>query len=45
MQLSTKHTYTTKDRVTRTTLKAEVYSGAPEEKAVPAQLVTPVVVI
>jgi hypothetical protein len=27
MQLSTKHTYTTKDRVTRTPLKADVYSG------------------
>jgi hypothetical protein len=30
-QWSTKHTYKTKDRVTRTPLKAGVNSGAPEE--------------
>ena len=29
-QRSTKHTHTTKDRVTRTPLKQEVNSGAPE---------------
>ena len=44
-QLSTKHTYKTKDRVTRTPLKPGVNSGAPEGKAVPAPLVTPVVLI
>ena len=29
-QRSTKHTYTTKERVTRTPLKLKVNSGAPE---------------
>ena len=29
-QQSTKHTYKTKDRVTRTSLKPGVYTGAPE---------------
>ena len=36
-QRSTKHTYTTKDRVTRTPLKHGVNSGAPEGYAVPAK--------
>jgi hypothetical protein len=44
-QRSTKHTYKTKDRVTRTTLKPGVNSGLPEGWAVPAPLVTPVVLI
>ena len=44
-QRSTKHTHTTKDRVTRTPVKPRVNSGAPEEWAVPAPLVAPVVLI
>jgi hypothetical protein len=35
----------TKDRVTRTPLKTGVNSGAPEVSAVPAPLVTPVVLV
>ena len=42
-QPSTKHTHKTKDRVTRTPLKTGVNSDAPEELAVPAPLVTPIV--
>ena len=41
-QRSAKHTYKTKDRVTRTPLKPGMNSGATEEKAVTAPLVTPV---
>jgi hypothetical protein len=37
--------YKAKDRVWRTPLKLEVNSGAPEGLAVPAPLVTPVVLI
>ena len=44
-QRSTKHIYKTKDRVTRTPLKPGVNSGDPEGSAVPAPLVTPVVLI
>ena len=44
-QRSTKHTYKTKDRVTRTPLKTGVNSCAPEGCAVPVPLVTPVVLI
>jgi hypothetical protein len=44
-QRSTKHTYKTKDRVTRTPLKTGVNSGAPEECAVSAPLVAPVMYI
>ena len=44
-QRSTKHTYKTKDRVTRTPLKIGVSSGAPEGSAVPVPLVTPVALI
>ena len=44
-QRSTKHTYKTKDRVTRTPLKTGGDSGAPEGWAVHAPLVTPVVLI
>ena len=44
-QRSTKHTYKTKDRVTRTPLKPEVNSAAPEGWAVIAPLVTSVVLI
>ena len=40
-QRSTKHTHKAKDRVTQITLKTGVNSGAPEEKAVPAPLVLP----
>ena len=40
-----KHTHKTKDRVTRIPLKPNVNSGAPKGKAVPAPLVTPVVLI
>jgi hypothetical protein len=43
-QRSTKH-YTTKDRGTRTPLKPAVNSGAPEGLAIPAPLVTPVVLL
>ena len=39
-QRSTKHTYKTKDRVTRTSLKQGVNSGVPEGLAVPAPLVS-----
>jgi hypothetical protein len=42
-QRSTKHTYKTKDRVTQTPLKPGVNSGSPEGWAIPAPLVTPVV--
>jgi hypothetical protein len=42
-QRSTKHTYKTKDRVTRTPLKTGLNPGAPEGWAVPAPLVAPVV--
>ena len=42
---STKHSHKAKDRVTRTTLKPGVKSGAPEWWAVPAPLVAPVVLI
>jgi len=35
----------TKDRATRTLLKSGVNSGAPEGKTVPAQIVTPVVLL
>ena len=38
-QRSRKHTYETKERVTRTPLKPEVNSGAPEGEVVPAPLV------
>ena len=41
-QRSTKHTYEIKDRVTRTSLKPGVNSGAPEGQAVPAPLMIPV---
>ena len=41
-QRSTKHTYETKDRVTRTQIKTGMSSGAPKGLAVPAPLVTPV---
>ena len=44
-QRSTKHTYKTKDRVTRTPLITGVDSGAPEMLAVSAPLVAPVVLI
>ena len=44
-QQSTKHTHKTKDRVTRTPLKPGVSAGAREGWAVPAPLVTPVVLI
>jgi hypothetical protein len=44
-QRSTKHTYKTKDRVTRTPLKPGVNSGAPEGFAIPAPLMTPIQVI
>jgi hypothetical protein len=44
-QRSTKHTHKTKDRVTRTPLKLDVNSGAPEEWAVTAPLVEPIVLI
>ena len=44
-QRFTKHTYKTKDRVTRTPLKLGVNSGAPEGLAVPAPLEAPVVLI
>ena len=44
-QRSTKHPHKTKDRVTRTSLKTGVNSGAPEGLAVPAPLVAPVVLI
>ena len=37
-QWSTKHTYKTRDRVTRTQLKTGMNSGAPEGWAVPASL-------
>ena len=40
-QRSTKHTYKTRDRVTRTPHKTGVNSGAPEWLAVPSQLVAP----
>ena len=42
-QRSTKHTYKTRDQVTRTPLKTGVNSGALEGQAVP--LVAPVVLI
>jgi hypothetical protein len=41
----TKHTYKTKDRVTRTPLKPGVNSGVPEGWVIPAPLVAPVVLI
>ena len=44
-QRSTKHTYKTKDGITWTPLKPGVNSGAPEELAVSAPLVAPVVLI
>jgi hypothetical protein len=44
-QRSTKHTYQTKDRVTRTSPKMGVNTDASEGWAVPAPLVTPVVLI
>jgi hypothetical protein len=44
-QRSTKHTYKTKDRVTRTPLKQGVNSDDPEGYTVPTPLVTPVVLI
>ena len=44
-QRSTKHTYKTKDRATRTPLKTGMNSGAPEGYTVPAPLVTSVVLI
>jgi len=44
-QRSTKHTYKSKNRVTRTPLKPAVNSCAPEGYAVPARLVVPVVLI
>jgi hypothetical protein len=44
-QRSTKRTYKTKDRVTRTSLIPGVNSCAPEWLVVPAPLVTPVVLI
>ena len=40
-QRSTKHTHKTKDRLTRTPLKAGGNSGAPEGWTVSAPLVTP----
>ena len=44
-QRSTKHTHKTKDRVTRTQLKAGVNSGVPEGLAVPVPLLAPFVLI
>ena len=44
-QRSTKHTYETKIRVTRTSLKTWMNPGAPKGQAVPAPLVAPVVLI
>ena len=44
-QRSTKHTYKTKDRVTRTSLKTEGELRCSGMVAVPAPLVTPVVLI
>jgi hypothetical protein len=44
-QRSTKHTYKTKDRVTRTPLNLGVNWGAPEGQAAPAPLVALVVLI
>jgi hypothetical protein len=44
-QRSTKHTYKTKDGVTRTPLETGVNSGAPEGSAVPTTLVALVVLI
>ena len=44
-QRSTKHTYKTKDRVTRIPLKQGVISGAPEGWTVPDPLVAPVLLI
>ena len=44
-QRSTKHTYKTKDQVTRTPLKTGRELTAPEGEAVPAPLVAPVVLI
>ena len=41
-QRSTKHTHKTKDRVTRTSQKTGVKSGAPEGWSVPDPLVAPV---
>ena len=43
-QRSTKHTHKTKDRVTRTQLKAGVNSDATGGYTVPAPLVAPVVI-
>ena len=43
-QRSTKHTYKTKDRVTRTPLKPGVNSGVPEGQAVHAPLVTRIII-
>ena len=45
IQRSAKHTHKTKDRVTRTSIQPGVNSGAPEGKALPALLVSPVVLI
>jgi len=42
---STKHTYKTKNRVTRTPLKTGMHSCSPEGQAVPVPLVAPVVLI
>jgi hypothetical protein len=44
-QRSTKHTYKTKDRVTRTPREPGVNSGTPEGLEVSAPLVTPIVLI
>ena len=44
-QQSTKHTYKTKDRVTRTPLNLGVNWGAPEGQAAPAPIVALVVLI
>ena len=44
-QRSTKHTYKTKDRVTRTPREPGENSGTPEGLEVSAPLVTPIVLI
>jgi hypothetical protein len=44
-QRSTKHTYKTKDRVTRTPREPGVNSGTPEGLEVSVPLVTPIVLI
>ena len=43
--LKEKHTHKSKDQVTQTPLKIRVNSGAPEGWAVPAPLLTPIMLI